>query len=320
MADNRKIDNSKLEAAVEVFAKERTNENFVKVMELLEKAVLYVPAMMPENLDQETMNGMREGKGVRLPKDAKVIPVLLQKESGEHALPLFSSLKQVPKERRSPAILALPFFNCVAMAMANREKVQLVVLNPYTDNIILPPQILEVAMKRAQQIQSGAAQQSRTVKLTEKQFHQLANGMMAYTALPSFLFDKQKEGLEQLQREEGAFLVSLYAEIYPKEIKMPYGEDDFSLLTLNVTEDMQITRIDMPEEKPEKGLCCRIYVVWKRAEEEISYYTIERVENGNMIGRILPDKKHVRIEEAPGSAEIETIMNLARGAVDGQAE
>ena len=232
MADNRKIDNSKLEAAVEVFAKERTNENFVKVMELLEKAVLYVPAMMPENLDQETMNGMREG--IRLPKDAKVIPVLLQKESGEHALPLFSSLKQVPKERRSPAILALPFFNCVAMAMANREKVQLVVLNPYTDNIILPPQILEVAMKRAQQIQSGAAQQSgagaaqqsRTVKLTEKQFHQLANGMMAYTALPSFLFDKQKEGLEQLQREEGAFLVSLYAEIYPKEIKMPYGEDD----------------------------------------------------------------------------------------------
>jgi len=81
MADNRKIDNSKLEAAVEVFAKERTNENFVKVMELLEKAVLYVPAMMPENLDQETMNGMGEGKGVRLPKDAKVIPVLLQKES-----------------------------------------------------------------------------------------------------------------------------------------------------------------------------------------------------------------------------------------------
>jgi len=105
--------------------------------------------------------------------------------------------------------------------MANREKVQLVVLNTYTDNIILPPQILEVAMKRAQQIQSGAAQQSgagaaqqsRTVKLTEKQFHQLANGMMAYTALPSFLFDKQKEGLEQLQREEGAFLVSLYNDV-----------------------------------------------------------------------------------------------------------
>ncbi len=201
--------------------------------------------------------------------------------------------------------MALPFFNCVSMAMANKEKVQAVVLNPFTQNVTLPPQILEIAQKR------GQAAKPQKVKLTEKQFHQMAHGLVAYQLLPVFLYEKQKDGLEQLQQEEGKFLASLYASVYPKEIRMPYGEDDFSLMTLNVTDDMQITRIDMPEANLNKGLCCRIYAVWKREAEELSYYTIEKAENGNTIGRIYADKKHEIIEAAPDNgAEIETIMNL----------
>ena len=147
--ETKRIDKSNLEALIETFAKERTNENFVKVMEQLERSVLYVPAMMPQNLDKEAMENMREGKGMKLPKDAKVLPFLLKKESGEQALPVFSSLKQVPKDKKSPAILALPFFNCVAMAMANQEKVQMVVLNPYTQTLILPPRLRKVPQKRS---------------------------------------------------------------------------------------------------------------------------------------------------------------------------
>lgn len=306
MAENKGIDNSLLEQAVETFAKDRTKENFVKIMEHLEKAVVYVPTMMPDNLDQETMDSIRGGKGVKLPKDAKILPCLLKKESGEQALPIFSSVKQVPPDKKSPAIMALPFFNCVSMAMANKEKVQAVVLNPFTQNVTLPPQILEIAQKR------GQAAKPQKVKLTEKQFHQMAHGLVAYQLLPVFLHEKQQEGLERLQQEEGKFLTSLYSSVYPKEIRMPYGEDDFSLLTLNVTEDMQITRIDMPEANLNKGLCCRIYVVWKREAGELLYYTIEKAENGNTIGRIYADKKHESIETAPDNgAEIETIMNLA---------
>lgn len=305
MAENKMIDNSQLELAVETFAKDRTKENFVKIMEHLEKAVVYVPTMMPDNLDQETMDSIREGKGTKLPKDAKLLPYLLKKESGEQALPIFSSLKQVPRDKKSPAIMALPFFNCVAMAMANKEKVQAVVLNPFTQNITLPPQILEIAQKR------GQAAKPQKVKLTEKQFHQMAHGLVAYQLLPVFLYEKKKEGLEKLQQEEGKFLASLYASVYPKEIRMPYGEDDFSLMTLNVTEDMQITRIDMPEANLNKGLCCRIYAVWKRDAEALEYYTIEMAENGNTIGRVYADKRHESIEAAPDNgAEIETIMNL----------
>lgn len=286
------IDNSKLEESIQTFMQSRTNENFVKMMELLEKTVVYLPAMKPDNPGKET----------------KIIPCLLKKESGEQALPIFSAPSHIPEDKKSPALMALPFFTCVSMAMANAEKVQAIVLNPFTQNIILPKQILEAAQKRSRMVQT------KMLKLTPAQFHQLAHRRLAYELLPAFLYEKQKEGLEKLQKEEGAFLVSLAASIYPKEIKAPYAEDDFSLMTLNVTENLQITRIDMPEKNMGKGSCCRIYTVWKRDEEAMDYYTIEKAEHGNEIGRVYADRKHETIMSAPDNgAEIETVMKLASG-------
>ena len=304
------IDNKQLEEVLETFAKDRSQDNFVKLMELVEKSVLLVPALMPENLDETTMKQAKAGKGVELPKDARVTPCLIKKESGEQALPVFSSEKYLPTDHKSPAVLAIPFFACVSMVMSNSDKVDTIVLNPFTHSIVLSKQVLEVALKRSRKLQA------KTVKLTEKQFHELAHRRISYELLPVFFYEKQKEGLEQLQKEEGSFLLARYTSVYPKEIKVPYTESDFSLLTLNVTDSLQITRIDMPEKNMAKGLCCRIYLVWNKDTESIEYYTIEKAEKGNEIGRIYADRRHEVIGPVPeNGAEIETIMNLSSGSV-----
>ncbi|MCM1386882.1 MAG: SseB family protein [Bacillus sp. (in: Bacteria)] len=283
------IDNSKLEALIADFMQDKSNENFTKVMEQLEKTVLYLPAMLPDKTDKN-----------------KIVPCLIKNEKGEQALPVFSSPSQIPDSQKSPAVATLPFFNCVSMAMANEQTVQAVVLNPFTHNIVLPKQVLEIAKKR------GAMLKPKAVKMTQPQFHQFAHRRLTYELLPVFLYDKKKEGLEKMQKEEGAFLISLLTALYPKEIKVPYTEDDFSFMTLNVTENMQITRIDMPEKNGGEGSCHRIYVVWKRDVEQIDYYTIEQTKDGDKIGRVRADKKHEQIKEAPDNgAEIETVMNLA---------
>ncbi len=312
MADNnqnmkeQEFNNSALETVVLEFVKDRTKENFVKVMEHLEKAVVFVPTMMPENLDEESKKQIEQGKAIKLPKESKIMPCLLRKESGEMVLPIFSSNRHVSAEKKSPALLAMPFFTCVAMVMTNPEKVGNIALNPFTDNVLIPREILEVAHKRSKM------PQTKTVKVTEKQFHALAHRQLAFEALPKFLYEKKKEGLEQLQREEGAFLLSLLSSIYPKEIAVPYREDDFSFMTLNITENMQITRIDMPEKNIVKGSCYRIYAIWNIDSESVDYYTIEKAENGNEIGRIDAARKHEIVEAAPDNgAEIETVMNLA---------
>ncbi len=299
------IDNTELEKLIAAFSQDRSKENFVKIMEQLEKSTVFVPTMTPENLSREDMEQAKRGKQVKLSKETRFTPCLLKKENGEQALPIFSSQSQIPKEKASPAVLAMPFFSCVSMVMANIEKVEAVVLNPFTQSVVITKQILEVAQKRS------AMKETKTVKLTEKQFHQLAHRRMSYELLPVFLFEKGYEGLEQLQKEEGKFLISQLASVYPKEIKVPYAEDAFSFMTLNITDNLQITRIDLPDKDIIKEMCSRIYIVWKRDSEQLFYYTIEKGENGSNIARVYADRKHEVVEPAPDNgAEIEAVMNL----------
>lgn len=306
MADH-KTDNTQLETAVEEFVQDRRKEKYAAVMEVLEKSMILVPTMPPQGLDEETQRLMKEGKQIPLPKDAKIQPCLLRKDTGEQALPVFSSAAQIPQDKKSPALMAMPFRSCVSMVMASQGQVETIVLNPFTHNMVLPRAILDVAVKRM-----NAAKQPRTVKVTEKQFGQMVHNRVALYLLPKYLFEHREEGLRQLQHEEGAFLLHFYRESYPQGRQPAVSGDDFSVMALNVTEDMQITRIDMPDETAQKGMCYRAYAVWLHGAQELRYYTLEKTEQGNQIGQVTPDGKHELVEQAPeNGAEIEAVMGLA---------
>ena len=309
MADNHKLDNTKLEEALEEFAKDRQKEKYAAVMELLEKAVVLVPSMQPQNLDEETQKLMKEGKQVQLPKDAQILPCLLKKESGEMALPVFTSFAQIPQDKKSPAVIAMPFFGMLGMVMANKEKIEAVVVNPFSHSMVLNKAILEVAQKRKEAMSKP---QTKTIKVTEKQFEILAHNRVAMYLVPRYLFEHKEEGLQKLQKEEGEFLIPFYDEVYPEGRKASYTAEDFSVMTLNITDTVQLTRVDMPDDTmKKKGMCYRVYAVRKRDAEEIVYYTLEKTEQGNYIGRIMTDGKHELVEPAPDNgAEIEAILSL----------
>ena len=308
MAEN-KIDNTQLEKILEEFTQDRQKEKYAAVMEILEKSIILVPTMPPQGLDEESQRLMKEGKQVRVPQGAKIVPCLLRKETGEQALPIFSSVAQIPEDKKSPAVMALPFGTCLSMVMTNQGQVEAIVLNPFTHNMVLPQAILDVAVKRL-----GAKKQMKTIKVTEQQFGQLVHNRVARQLLPKYLFAHKEEGLRQLQHEEGEFILQFYRECYPEERKSSVAvkPEDFSIMTLNVTEDMQITRIDMPEKAAKKDMCYRAYAVWLRGTQELLYYTMERTEQGNQIGRVALDGKYELVEQAPDNgAEIEAVMGLA---------
>lgn len=312
MATN-KLDNTKLEEAVAEFVKERQREKFAGVMELLEKAVVLVPTLAPQGLDKEAQRQMQEGRQIQLPKDARIMPCLLSKDTGGQVLPIFTGLTQIPKDKRSPAVVAMPFFSCVAMVMGNQDKIEAIVLNPFTHNVVLPKAILEVADKRR-----NAMQQTKTVKMTEKQFQDLVHNRVTLYLLPKYLFEHKEEGLKSLQKDEGDLILQFYREVYPegKKDAVAVTADDFSVMTLNLTDNMQMTRVDLPAETAKKkGMCYRVYAIWMRDVEEIMYYTFEKTEEGNYIGRVTADGKHELVEPAPANgAEIEAVMKLAGGA------
>jgi hypothetical protein len=309
MPDNQKIDNSKLETLLDEFAQDRQKEKYAKVMDVLERSVIMVPTMKPQNLDAETEQEMVAGKPVQLPKDAKIQPCLLRKESGEMALPIFTSPAQIPQDKKSPAVLAMPFFAMINMVTANWEKLEAVVVNPFSHSMVLNKSILEVAQKRKDAL--GKAQ-TKTIKVTEKQFQEMAHNRVVLYLLPKYLFEHGEEGLQKLQKDEGEFLMNFYDEVYPEGKKPAFKSDNFSIMTMNVSETMQLTRVDMPDEAMKKGMCYRSYAVFKRDRNEITYYTMEKTEQGNFIGRVQADGKHELIEPAPDNgAEIEAVMNLA---------
>ena len=83
------------------------------------------------------------------------------------------------------------------------------------------------------------------------------------------------------------------------------------MMTLNITETVQITRVDMPDESVKRGMCYRVYAVWKRDTKEVLYYALEQTKDGKNIAKITPDGKHEVVEPVPDNgAEIEAVMSL----------
>ena len=83
-------------------------------------------------------------------------------------------------------------------------------------------------------------------------------------------------------------------------------------MTLNLSESIQLTRLDMPDEVNKKGMCYRSYVVFDRDLREISYYTLEKTQDGDFIAKVTKDGKHEIVEPAPeNGAEIEAILSLS---------
>lgn len=302
----QKTDNKALEQAIEAFRADKEKDSYVKVMELLEKSIVLVPAIPPKDIDPALMEQLKTGKPVQFPKDTKIVPCLLRKETGEQALPIFTSPEQIPEDKRSPMVMAMPFMGVVSMAAANQDKVEEVVVNPFTGMMVLNKSVLEIAEKRRK-----AAGQIKTVQLTQEQFRDLAHNRVSLFLLPKFLFEQKETGLKRLQQEEGTFLLQLYDEVYPKGKKSGCRAEDFSLMTLNLSDTIQLTRLDLPDETNKKGLCYRVYAVFKRDTEEVLYYTLENTKDGNMIARVTQDGKHEVVEPAPDNgAEIEAILNL----------
>ena len=307
MADQM-IDNAQLEAAIEEFMRDRQNIKYANIMEVLEKSRVFVPVMQLQGLNEETKQQMQVNQFVQLPRETKIMPFLLRKSIGGQALPIFTSIGQIPQDKKSPGLVAMPFQSCLSMVMANKEHVENMVLNPFTHNIALPKTILEVAVKRRDMMQNAA-----TVKVTEKQFRQIVHNRVTLFLLPKYLFEHKEEGLAQLQRDEGTFLLQFYRDSYPegKKESLADSPEDFSVMTMNITEDMQITRVDMPGGTNKKGMCYRVYAVLLRKTQEILYFTLEKTEQGNYIGKVTSDGKHELVEPVPDNgAEIEAIMNL----------
>ncbi|SCX79914.1 SseB protein N-terminal domain-containing protein [Lachnospiraceae bacterium XBB2008] len=305
------MNRSHLDALADRFAETKDNNAFNEFMMELENSLVMVPAKAPANVTEETMEAAK--KGAPIPIDLKNPPqvMLMPKKDGGLLFPVFTSPQHIPEDKKPPVIVNLPFSAVIDLLKKNEDKVSEIIVNPFTKYIILTDKLVDLVDKR---IKAGViGQRAQNVQLTEQQIHAIAHVKMSREELPKALFEDPKKVLSDIRLGKEKYVMDAYRKVYPPNIKPPYTEDDISVMSLQIDEDMLITRIDLPEKYTQEGSPLRIYIA--EHDSEIGYYMIEKggKDSPGYIASVAEDGTHTKIEEAPDNgAEIEAIMSLIR--------
>ena len=284
------ITNDRLEEAIKEYASERTKERLSTVLNLLRPTKLFVPAML------QAQN--------------QPVPCFLKNNNGEQFLVVYTSKKQIPEEPKSQAILSMPFPACNNIVVKPELKLSGMVINPFSDNLVLKTELVQKLHEADEK-----AAKMRQVKMTPQQFDVFVNRQVEFGIFPKRLFEEGEDFVTKLCEEREAFVNEIFGEAYKEAKLYPYTENDYSVMALDIAEDLTLVRVDLPEKGLVPPLCYRIYVTFNPQTKKAGYYTIEMSaeKNVRILGGMQSDGKHVNYGEAPvEGAELQKIMDLAK--------
>ncbi len=241
------LHNEQLEAAVQEFKKDQTNENMVKIMLLLEKACVMQPAFLPAGNKEDIQRLMKQGQAGKAPlvlsPQMQPRPVILKNDKGEQFFGVFTGKAQIPQKQKYQAMLFVPFRECSKMAARKELQLKGIVLNPFTDNLTLHMAALELMNNKLEKqgapVKVPPADIIMQVKLPER-FHQDRKGFMQE------IVQGKEEAVAGIFREA-------YQKIAGEGAKCPYQAADFEVMALNISETLQMVRIGFPESSAVKG-------------------------------------------------------------------
>lgn len=285
------ITNDRLEEAIKEYVTERTKERLSAILNLLRPTKLFVPAML---------------KAPNQP-----VPCFLKNNNGDQFLVVYTSKEQIPKEPKSQAMLNMPFPACNNIVVTPELNLAGMVINPFSDNLILKTELIQKLHEADEK-----AAKMRQVKMTPEQFQVFVKKQVEFGILPKRLFTEGETFVEQFCEEREAMINRIFAEAYKEPKLYPYSEEDYSVMALDIAEDLTLIRVDLPEKGLVPPLCYRIYITFNPQTKKAGYYTIEMTAERevHLLGQMLEDGKHTDFGEAPvEGAELQRIMDLARG-------
>ncbi len=297
--------NQELESLLDKFSKEKDKEVMHKIVPMISKARVLMQAQFPKEFSADKLKGLKPGQKLELGKDAKPLPAILKNNQGGRYFGVYTAKEQIPKENNFPMMLDMTFIDCCRMAL--RMGMDGIVVNAFTQNITFKKPAVEAFV-------NDFSPKGKQIKLTLAQFHEVTRRSIELKFLPKFLFEGGKEYFDEICEQKEDLLFNIYNDPYlkAKDIKCPYSKDEFSVMDLNLTEDLMIARLDLPTANIKPGLCIRIYITYVISRDEISYFTIEKEVTGEnrKLGRVYSDGKHEIIDDAPeDGAEMQYIMD-----------
>lgn len=291
------VKNEKLEELVKQYTDEKNANNLNALIEELRKCRLLVPA----NINEEK----------------KPVPCMLNSKDKGMYFPVYTALKQIPQSPRSEAIINMPYLAVNEMTAQQQENLGGVAINPFTDNLIfkmpLVLRIQEVEKKRRELAKQGGEPKKKTLQLTPEQYLQFERRQFEFGFLPKRFFEQGQAFMDELCEKKEEYIDQLFEEAYQEKRRYPYLPEDFSVMVMNIAEDLLIVRVDLPAQDMAAPSCLRIYLAWNEVAGSGRYLTIETVKDSKerKLGELTLDWKKVDHGVAPvEGAELQYVIDL----------
>ncbi len=303
----------KTEQLIQIYKEDGARENLQALIHQMKKTVFFIPAMLPDTPEvREAKQKVKEnpGRQIQLPKGTAPMPAILNSNRGEKFFPVYSSQEQIPKEPKFDLLMNMPFQACCAMALDERLETQGLAINPFTANLIFRKELL-LAIQKGGELPE--VMQER--KLTPKQYQIMMRQKAEFHDFPMRAFQEGEAFVRRLSDEREAVVDEVYRNAFQKKELYPYRAEHFSVMALNISEELLLVQVDLPEAADAAQLCHRVYVTLNPKSNEIHYFTIEKGKGKDErnLGGISADGRHLEYGEAPvEGAEIQKIMDVIR--------
>ena len=251
---------------------------------------------------------MSAGHPNKIPQGVKLIPAVLKNTMGDKFFPVFTSREQIPADQKYPAMLCLPFVECRNLIDKANGEIKAMVVNPFTNNLILNPAFMEATKKAEQQ-----RPQAKRVQMTVKEFNTMVRAQIERGVLPRQILENGEAMVDKICEEREEFIYGMYAKSYETgSVACPYTVDDFSVMVLDLSDTMRYINIKLPEKNLEKGAAKAIYIVWNPQEKKAFYYMAQVIEPGKaQLLQVCGPKEVRNLGPAPAEGEeIRSIMEL----------
>lgn len=303
--------NKELLNQLDLMKKEPNAEVANKLTQMLDEINVFLPAVMPRNTDPAILRQMAASpkKPQPIPQGAKPTPCILQNEDGRKFFPMFTSEEEIEKGRDKilnyPITINMPFKTCMDMVLRSTD-IEGAVINPFSHNIIM-----NIDRNKANEDKKEAP---KPIKLTEPQFHAMVRQQMESNILPRKIFAEGEPFIKDLRERGGECLIEFFEEPYAQTKNCPYSADDYDLMSLSISDTLELIRITMPEEKLYPGTAITLFVTWNPVESKAGYYGILRGSKGerNKLMEITSEGKAVDHGDAPDEgSELSSIIDIA---------
>ena len=277
------LKNERLEQCLAAHKASKSIEDLSKLVTVLMGSRLLVPGRMLEGNKQP-------------------VPQLLKGQDNMMFFPVFTSLEHLKKGPKAQAIINMPYMQVNTIALKSPDPIEGVVINPFTDNLVLKKDLLKkIADTKGQ------------VTIPEDKIPIVERLKFEKVFLPRKLYQEGEAFFRKLADGKAASVDQLYEESYANKRMYPYLEEDFSVMTLAVSQDLTVVRIEFPEKDMMPGLSYSAFLCWNEKLKKADYYLLEKGKEAKSktLTQITAEGKVVSYGEAPvEGAELQRVLDL----------